>query len=73
MEQRDVPPRWEGLDEGQELWPYQEPGWRGKTKDGEKFREEISTPVFHQQIPLSRSRTRKGWHEQHNAGETVLS
>jgi hypothetical protein len=60
MEQRDVPPHWEGLDEGQELRPYQEPGWCGKPKNGEKFRVEITTLLFHQQIPLSRSRTRKG-------------
>jgi hypothetical protein len=67
------PPGWEGLDEGQELRPYQEPGWRGKTKDGERFREEISTPVFHQQIPRSRNHRRNGRHGQYNTHETVLS
>jgi hypothetical protein len=32
---RDVPPHGEGLDESEELRPYQEPGLRGETKDGE--------------------------------------
>jgi hypothetical protein len=42
------PPRWEGLDEGQELRPYQEAGWRGKAKDGEMFRDEIGMCMPHE-------------------------
>jgi hypothetical protein len=42
VEPRDVPPYWEGLDESKELWPYQEPGWRGKMRDGEMWRGEIN-------------------------------
>jgi hypothetical protein len=66
MEPRDVPPRCEGLDESQELWPYQEPEWRGKTRDGEIFRGEITWRALHEWIPLSRYGMRKGRHEQHN-------
>jgi hypothetical protein len=73
MDQRDVPPRWEGLDEGQELRPYQEPGWRGKTKDGEMVRGAIRTRVLHEWVPLSRNRVRKGRHEQHRDDKTVAS
>ena len=54
MEPRDVPPRWEGLDESQELRPYQEPGWRGKTRDGEMCRGEVTTRALHEWILLSR-------------------
>jgi len=53
VEQRDVPPRWEGLDASEELWPYQEPGSHGETRDGEMLRGEISTRVLHERIPLS--------------------
>ncbi len=35
MKPRDVPPHWEGLDEGEELRPYQEPGRRRKAQEGE--------------------------------------
>jgi hypothetical protein len=73
VEQRDVPPRWEGLDEGEELRPYQEPEWRGEMRDGEMLRGEISTRVLHERIPLSRYRRRKGRHEQHNVDEVDLS
>jgi hypothetical protein len=52
-EQRDVPPRWEGLDASEELRPYQEPGSRGKTREGEMFRGEIVTRALHEWIPLA--------------------
>jgi hypothetical protein len=67
VEPRDVPPRWEGLDEGQELWPYQEPGWRGKTRDGEICRGEITRRALHEWILRNRDGIRKGRHEQHSA------
>jgi hypothetical protein len=73
VEPRDVPPRWEGLDESQELRPYQEPGWRAKDRDGEILRGETTTRVLHEWIPLSRYDMRKGRHEQHNADETAIS
>jgi len=66
MEPRDVPPHGEGLDASEELRPNQEPGPRGKPRDGEMFREAIGTHVLHEGIPLSRSCVRKGRHEQHN-------
>jgi hypothetical protein len=67
VEPRDVPPCWEGLDESQELWPYQEPGWRGKTRDGEICRGEITRRALHEWILLNRYGMRKGRHEQHSA------
>jgi hypothetical protein len=73
VEPRDVPPRWEGLDESQELWPYQEPEWRGKTRDGAMFRREMSTRALHEWITLSRYDMRKGRHELHNANEIATS
>ena len=72
MGQRDVPPHGEGLVEGMELWPYQEPGWRGKAKDSEMFQGEINTRALHGRIPLSRDRMTTGRHEQHNADETAI-
>jgi hypothetical protein len=67
MEPRDVPPRGEGLDESQELWPYQEPEWRGKTRESAVFRGEITRRALHEWILLNRYGVRKGRHEQHSA------
>jgi hypothetical protein len=71
MEPRDVPPRWEGLDESQELRPDQEPGWR--SRDSEMLRGEMATRALHEWIPLSRHDMRKGRREQHNADEAAIS
>jgi hypothetical protein len=73
VEQQDVPPHGEGLDASEELRPDQEPGPRGKTRDGEMFRGEIGTRVLHERIPLSRDRLRKGRHDQHSANKIGLS
>ena len=73
MEPRDIPPRGDGLDERQELWPYQEPGWRGKTRDGAMLRGEMTTRALHEWITLSRYGMRKGRHELHNANEIATS
>ena len=59
VEPRDVPPRWEGLDAGEELRPYQKPEWRGKTSSDEMFREEIGRCAHHEGIPLSHYRMRE--------------
>jgi hypothetical protein len=67
MEPRHVPPHGEGLDEGQELWPYQEPERRGKTRESAMFRGEITRRALHEQILLNRDGIRKGRHEQHSA------
>jgi hypothetical protein len=67
VELRHVPPRGEGLNEGQELWPYQEPERRGKTRDGVICRGEITPRALHEWILLNRYGKRKGRHEQHSA------
>jgi hypothetical protein len=73
VEQSDVPPHREGLEEGMELWPNQEPGWHRKTRDGEMFQGEFNTRALHGRIPLSRYCMTKRRHEQHNAGEIAPS
>jgi hypothetical protein len=73
VEPRDVPPHGEGLDESMELRPYQEPGWRRKTKDSKMFQGEIDTRALHGRIPLSRYRVTKGRHEQHSADKAAIS
>jgi hypothetical protein len=42
-----------GLDAGEELRPYQNAEWRGKTSSNEIFREEIGRRARHEGIPLS--------------------
>ncbi len=59
IEQHDVPPRWEGLDAGEELRPDQKPEWRGKASSDEMFREEIGRRAHHEGIPLSHYRMRE--------------
>ena len=73
MERRDVPPRWEGLDAGEELRTYQEPEWCGETRQDEVVRAKIATGVLHQRTPLGRHSERIRMHEEHRAHETALS
>lgn len=60
MELRDVPPSWEGLEEGEELRPNQEAGERGKRKNDAILRQAIAMRVLHGRIPLSRDGIKKG-------------
>jgi hypothetical protein len=47
VDQRNIPPRWEGLDAGKKLGPYEEPRWYREMGHGGRWKRPAGARVWH--------------------------